>query len=134
LIHSEAARKGALEEHRSIKLSTYGIFFMGSPHQGAAGVHLGELVLRIASIFVATDDKMVKHIKLGSEWLEQQLQQYAPIGQDFVTKFAYETLPTTSIAMGKKIMVRVLCEWYSADVEINRVDCTTSFRSSAWHH
>jgi hypothetical protein len=117
LIHSEAARKGALEEHRSIMLSTYGILFMGSPHQGAAGVHLGELVLRIASIFIATDRKVVKHIKLGSEWLEQQLQQYASISQDFVTKFAYETLPTTSIAMGKKILVCILYESVSKDTD-----------------
>jgi hypothetical protein len=108
-------------EHRSVKLSTYGILFMGSPHQGAAGVYLGELLLRIASIFIATDRKAVKHIQLGSEWLEQQLQQYAPISQDFVTKFAYETLPTTTIAMGKKIMVCILHESLSTDIDPSRL-------------
>jgi hypothetical protein len=108
LIHSEAARKGALEEHRSIKLSTYGILFMGSPSQGAVGVQLGEIVLRIASIFMTTNNKVVKHIERDSEWLQQQLRQYAPISQDFVTKFAYETCPTTSIALGKKVMVCIL--------------------------
>jgi len=40
LIHSEAARQGALEEHRSIKLSTYGIFFIETPHQGGSEVYL----------------------------------------------------------------------------------------------
>jgi hypothetical protein len=94
---------------------------MGSPHQGAAGVHIGELVLRIASIFIATDRKAVKHIKLGSEWLEQQLQQYAPTSQDFVTKFAYETLPTTSIAMGKKILVCILHESVSTNTKSSRL-------------
>jgi hypothetical protein len=96
-----------LEEHLSIKLSTYGILFMGTPHQGAAGVQLGELVLRIASMFIPTDNKALRHIDQDSEWLQQQLQQYAPISQSIVTKFAYETMPTTSIAFGRKVMVRV---------------------------
>jgi hypothetical protein len=82
--------------------------FMGSPNQGAAGVQLGELVRRIASVFMATDNKLVKHIERDSEWLQQQLQQYAPISQEFVTKFAYETFPTPTIAFGKKIMVCIL--------------------------
>ncbi|KAA6413191.1 MAG: hypothetical protein FRX48_02935 [Lasallia pustulata] len=104
LIHSEAARRGALEEHRSIKLSTYGILFMGTPHQGGSGVHLGELMLKVASIFVTADDKILKHLERDSEWLQQQLGQYAPISNDFVTKFAYEMFPTR-IALGKEIMV-----------------------------
>ena len=107
LIHSEAARRGALEEHRSIKLSTYGILFMGTPHQGGSGVHLGELMLKVASIFVTADDKILKHLERDSEWLQQQLGQYAPISNDFVTKFAYEMFPTR-IALGKAIMVRIL--------------------------
>ncbi|SLM38087.1 P-loop containing nucleoside triphosphate hydrolase [Lasallia pustulata] len=104
LIHSKAARRGALEEHRSIKLSTYGILFMGTPHQGGSGVHLGELMLKVASIFVTADDKILKHLERDSEWLQQQLGQYAPISNDFVTKFAYEMFPTR-IALGKEIMV-----------------------------
>ncbi|MCJ1430387.1 hypothetical protein MMC29_008305 [Sticta canariensis] len=103
LIHSDAARRDALEEHRSIKLSTYGILFMGTPHQGGGGVHLGELLLKVGSIFVA-DDKIIKHLEKDSEWLQQQLSQYGPISRDFVTKFAYEMYPTP-VALGKTIMV-----------------------------
>lgn len=105
LIHSDAARQGALEEHRSIKLSTYGIFFMGTPHQGGSGVNFGEIMLKVASIFVKADDKILKHLERDSEWLQQQLSQYGPIARDFVTKFAYETYPTP-IALGRTIMVR----------------------------
>lgn len=32
------------DEERSIKLSTYGIVFMGTPHQGSSGVALGQLI------------------------------------------------------------------------------------------
>ncbi|MCJ1271049.1 hypothetical protein MMC22_010948 [Lobaria immixta] len=104
LIHSDAARQGALEEHRSIKLSTYGILFMGTPHQGGGGVCLGELMLNVASIFMTADDKILKHLERDSEWLQQQLGQYAPISGDFVTKFAYEMFPTP-IALGRSITV-----------------------------
>jgi hypothetical protein len=56
-IHSDAAGRGALEEHRSIKLSTYGIMFMVTPHQGGSDVTLGRLMVNVASLFVAADDR-----------------------------------------------------------------------------
>lgn len=105
LIHSDAARRGALEEHRSIKLSTYGIIFMGTPHQGGNGVALGRLMANIASVFVAADDRLLKHLERDSEWLQQQLGQYGPISGDFVTKFAFEEYETPTV-LGKSIMVR----------------------------
>ncbi|KAK1768311.1 hypothetical protein QBC33DRAFT_370839 [Phialemonium atrogriseum] len=104
LIHSDAARPGALEEHHSIKVSTYGIVFMGTPHQGANGVQLGRLLMNVASLLVATDDRILKHLKRDSEWLQQQLSQYAPISGDFVTKFGFEEYETPT-AFGRSIMV-----------------------------
>lgn len=77
---------------------------MGTPHQGGSGVRLGQLMLNVASIFMNADDKVLKHLERDSEWLQQQLGQYAPIGGDFVTKFAYEIYPTP-IGLGKTIMV-----------------------------
>ena len=107
LIHSDAARKGALEEHQWIKLSTHGIFFMGTPHQGGNGVYFGETMLKVASIFIKADNKILKHLERDLEWLQQQLGQYAPVSSDFVTKFAYETLPTPTV-IGQSIMVNSL--------------------------
>ncbi|KAF2198403.1 hypothetical protein GQ43DRAFT_163670 [Delitschia confertaspora ATCC 74209] len=104
LIHSDAARKGALEDHRSIKTSTYGIVFMGTPHQGGSGVQLGKILVNVASVFVAVDDRLMKHLERDSEWLQQQLGQYQPISGEFVTKFAYEEYPTPT-ALGRSIMV-----------------------------
>lgn len=108
MIHSETAREGALEEHRSIKLSTYGIFFMGTPHQGSSGgAYLGEPIINVASIFGTTNNRVLQNLERDSEWLQQQLGQYAPISRDFVTKFAYEMLPTP-IALGRTVMVSIL--------------------------
>ena len=105
LIHSDAARRGALGEQRSIKVSTYGIIFMGTPHQGGNGVQLGKLLVNIASIFVAADDRILKHLESDSEWLQQQLGQFGPISGDFVTRFAFEEYKTPT-ALGRSIMVR----------------------------
>lgn len=86
-----------MKEHRSIKTSTYGIFFMGTPHQGGNGVELGKLLLNVASVFVTADDRLIKHLGEQSEWLQQQLGQYGPISRDFVTKFAFEEYETPTI-------------------------------------
>ncbi|KAF4772710.1 putative phosphorylase superfamily protein [Colletotrichum scovillei] len=94
LIHSDTAREGALAEHRSIKTSTHGILFMGTPHQGGNGVQLGRVLVNVASIFVSANDRLLRHLERDSEWLQQQLGQYGPISRDFVTKFAYEVFET----------------------------------------
>lgn len=104
LIHSDAARKGALEEHRSIKTSTYGIMFMGTPHQGGNGVQFGKLLVNAASVYKATTSRLLEHLERDSEWLQQQLRQYGPISGEFMTKFAYEEYETPT-ALGHSIMV-----------------------------
>jgi hypothetical protein len=77
---------------------------MGTPHQGGSGVQLGKLLVNIASVFVAADDRLLKHLERDSEWLQQQLGQYAPISGDFVTKFAFEEYETPTM-LGHSIMV-----------------------------
>ncbi|KAK8036599.1 hypothetical protein PG991_001736 [Apiospora marii] len=104
LIHSDTSRRGALLEHRSIRLSTFGIMFMGTPHQGGNGVQVGKLLVNIASLFMAANNHILRDLERDSEWLQQQLGQYAPISGDFVTKFAYEDYPTRT-ALGHSIMV-----------------------------
>ncbi|OCL02321.1 tetratricopeptide repeat domain-containing protein, partial [Glonium stellatum] len=109
LIHSDAARQGALEEHRSIKLSTYGIVFMGTPHQGGSGVALGKLMVNIASVFVAADDRLLQHLEQDSEWLQQQLGQYGPISGDFVVPRASAVVPGASDA---EPIIAIRLDWY----------------------
>ena len=98
------ARQDALEEHRSIKLSTHGIMFMGTPHQGGSGVALARLIVNVASAFTAADDQLLKHLERDSESLQQQLGQYTPISRDFVTKYAFEEYPTPTV-LGRSMIV-----------------------------
>ena len=104
MIHSDNARHGAQKELKSIRLSTYGIIFLGTPHQGGNSVMLAQRLLSIVSIFANANKNILKHLERDSEYLQQQLGQYAPISGDFVTKFAYE-IYETPVAIGKKIMV-----------------------------
>jgi hypothetical protein len=92
-------------EQYAIKLSTYGLIFLGTPHQGGEGVAWGERLVAIASIFVQTNKGLLQHLQRDSEWLQLQLIQYLGISDEFVTRFGYETLPT-AIAPGKSIVVR----------------------------
>ncbi|KAG9250683.1 uncharacterized protein F5Z01DRAFT_640089 [Emericellopsis atlantica] len=53
---------------------------------------------------MAADDRLLKHLERDSEWLQQQLGQYAPISNDFMTKFGYEEYETPTV-LGHSIMV-----------------------------
>jgi hypothetical protein len=103
-------------ENYAIKLSTYGLIFLGTPHQGSEDLTWGET---IASIYVQTNKiqlqtnesllqmnkSLHQHLQRDSEWLQLQLIQYIGISDEFVTRFVYETLPT-AIAPGESILVR----------------------------
>lgn len=80
---------------------------MGTPHQGGNGVQLGRLLVNVASLFVAADDRLLRHLERDSEWLQQQLGQYGPISGDFVTKFAFEEYKTPT-AFGEEPEYHVL--------------------------
>jgi hypothetical protein len=87
-------------EQYAIKLSTYGLIFLGTPHQGGEGVTWGDRLGAIASIFAKTKKSQLRR---DSEWLQLQLNQYLSISDEFVTRFAYETLPT-AIALGEFVV------------------------------
>lgn len=102
---------------------------MGTPHQGGNGVQLGKLLVNVASVFVAADDRLMKHLERDSEWLQQQLGQYGPISNDFVTKFAYEAYKTPT-ALGHSIMVCLFLAENVAETEC--IGGAASISSSAW--
>ncbi|KAH0558618.1 hypothetical protein GP486_004729 [Trichoglossum hirsutum] len=104
LIYSDSTRSKHLYHHKSIKTSTYGIMFMGTPHQGGEGVAWGRRLVSVASIFVKTNNNLLNVLERDSEALLQQLDQYAPISGDFETKFAFET-KATPLALGNAIIV-----------------------------
>ena len=79
---------------------------MGTPHQGGGGVEVGMFLVNIAKLFIAADNRLLKHLKPNSEWLQLQQGQFVAIGSDFVTKYVYEKHETKT-ALGHSIMVYV---------------------------
>ena len=94
LINSDAARKGNNEDHRALKLSTYGIIFFGTPHNGGEHVKLGQILLQIADLFLDVNDRALKSMDPDSEFLATQTDRYTNISSDFETVFAYEVYET----------------------------------------
>ncbi len=104
---------------------------MGTPHQGSSSVQMGKLLVNVASLFVAADNRLLKHLEKDSEWLEQQLGHYGPISGDFVTKFAYEEYKTPT-AMGHSILVNPFVTFCHGATDTNRAGRSTGISSCAW--
>jgi hypothetical protein len=85
-------------------VSTHGILFAGTPHQGSEMVSWGRRLADIASIFINTNTALLTHLASDSEFLQSQLSQYLNISDQFVTKFAFETL-ATRLRTGNEIVV-----------------------------
>ncbi|KAF8507943.1 hypothetical protein BU17DRAFT_57063, partial [Hysterangium stoloniferum] len=96
LIDANLASKRHLPDHQAIADSTYGIVFLGTPHQGIDHTKWTHSLLTYLSINRQTEDPMLKNLGLHSEALQQQLTQYAPISVKYHTIFCYEMYPTVS--------------------------------------
>jgi len=94
LIHSNMAGVSHNEHLKAIKLSTYGVIFFGTPHQGTESASWGKVLVNVASIFQHTSTAILEHLEKDSEWLETQLEQYKSISSEIFTIFCFESFPT----------------------------------------
>ena len=94
LIQASLASEIHLPDYKAIELSTYGLMFLGTPHQGAKGVDLATLLLQIHSVYSRANTTVVQHLPRNSEFLQLQLSLYASISAKFDTKFLFEAYPT----------------------------------------
>jgi hypothetical protein len=111
--------------HRDIKVSTYAILFFGTPHHGANGVELAQWMGKLSSIYMYTNETILKDLNRDSGELESIQKFYLGACEHIKSVFFYETLPTP-IKLGVAEMVSSLggCEIFA----LNRcIDCPTSF-------
>ncbi|KAF5246377.1 hypothetical protein FANTH_6893 [Fusarium anthophilum] len=92
LVKAELARVGHLEHFKAIKLSTYAVMFLGTPHQGGEGIPLAEVLRQISSITSYTNKKILNKMERNSEWLQELQLDYNAISHEFKTIFFYETM------------------------------------------
>jgi len=113
---------------KAVELSTYGINFLGTPHQGNDNADLGNLLLLIQSIYSDSNNAVLWDLKPQTAALQQQLSQYAAISGTYNTKFFFETLDTPLRHLGgiRKRVHRLL---YS-NASISDVRPSSSFPNS----
>jgi hypothetical protein len=103
MLYAHLATKGNRFLHKTLELSTYGINFFGTPHQGTDAADLGNLLLLIQSIYSDTNNAVIRDLGPHSPALQQQLSQYAAISGTYRTIFFYETLDTNSGGIRKRV-------------------------------
>jgi hypothetical protein len=95
------------EHLKAIKLSTYGVMFFGTPHQGTDSASWGKVLVNVASIFRHTSTALLEHLERDSEWLEMQLEQYNSISSGIFTIFCFESYPTPLPARNSMLVGRI---------------------------
>jgi hypothetical protein len=93
-----------MAEHRAVVLSTYAVFFLGTPNLGVPCASPGELMVKILSISRQTTTKLINILQTNSEVLQTQLTQYGAISHRFISFFYYEEL-NTPLFTGGSVLV-----------------------------
>ncbi|TWU71006.1 hypothetical protein ED733_002008 [Metarhizium rileyi] len=95
LVYS-ASRTGHKIEHlRSIYVSTYGILFLGTPHQGSDKANLARFAQRMVQVFVPsklvdTGSALLDALQTGSEVLQEVNDNFTPLMKEFRIYFFWE--------------------------------------------
>jgi len=106
LIKASHSHKGHMANHKAIAVSTYGILFLGTPHQGTTMMtNPADQLLKLESLSTRTNNILLKHLASNSEWLQQLLSDYNAINAKFCTKCFYEILPTVFPDQSSQIIV-----------------------------
>lgn len=99
LIHCRNVANEKLEHLRSIYVSTYGILFLGTPHNGSDLAKWGLLLQNICSAvlpkkFMDSSPQLIKALKTDNETLQNINRMFAEIMPRFHIYFFHETRPT----------------------------------------
>ncbi|KAF8526579.1 hypothetical protein BU17DRAFT_40487, partial [Hysterangium stoloniferum] len=94
LIHAHTAHKKHLPAHKAVEVSSYGIIYLGTPHQGVDLTSWTKSLFRSLLTTIQTSDLITKHLDLHSETLQQQIAQYNAISDRYHTVFCYEAYGT----------------------------------------
>ncbi|KAG0127751.1 hypothetical protein HOY82DRAFT_567417 [Tuber indicum] len=110
LIHSANCNLSHNIMFRSIKVSTYGILFLGTPHMGADLARWGkmaEMLVRMVSSksWVDSNSVLITALEKNSETLQNITDGFLGISRDFRLFFFWEELKTAIPGMGPNLIV-----------------------------
>ncbi|EAQ83334.1 hypothetical protein CHGG_09738 [Chaetomium globosum CBS 148.51] len=108
LLYSNDLRDPNQEDLRSIYVSTYGIIFLGTPHNGSNAAAWGGIIQRMADAVVPkkifeSESVLLKSLKKDNETLQQISSHFLDIYQKFKIHMAHENQKTD--VKGSKILV-----------------------------
>lgn len=98
LIHSKNVRHANIERQRSIFVSTYGILFLGTPHNGSDIAKWGSLLERISHAvlpkkFMDSSPQLVQALKTNNETLQNINRLFIEIIGRYHVYFFHESKP-----------------------------------------
>lgn len=102
------ARTGHLEHQKAVKLSTYAVLFLGTPHQGGQGVSIAQAVTKVLSVISHTNSKLLGRLEPNSDWLIDLQTRYNAISQDFRTVYYYETKEMPVLGLGRLLVSDIM--------------------------
>ncbi|PKY08373.1 catalytic protein [Aspergillus campestris IBT 28561] len=99
LIYCNSVQNERIEHLRSIFVSTYGMLFLGTPHNGSDIAKWGALLQNICTAvmpkkFLDSSPQLVKALRSNNETLQNINSLFADIMPRFHIYFFHETLPT----------------------------------------
>ncbi|KAF8528144.1 hypothetical protein BU17DRAFT_30429, partial [Hysterangium stoloniferum] len=90
LVYAEATNDRHLPDHKAVESSTFGIIYLGTPHQGMDTTGWDRFPLRkLFSTTYQTNNKIMKHLRLSSERLQHLETRYTAISGKYSTIFCY---------------------------------------------
>ena len=102
MTHAHLCNANDKSHHKAVERSTYGINFLGTPHQGSDTSDWATLLLGIQSFYSKTNDAVLQDLRLHSSRLQQQLSQYSSISRNYKTIFFFEVYDTLVLGGFKK--------------------------------
>ncbi|CUS12309.1 unnamed protein product, partial [Tuber aestivum] len=110
LIYSASCNLSHNIMFRSIKVSTYGVLFLGTPHMGADLARWGkmaEMLVRMVSSksWVDSNSALITALEKNSETLQNITDGFLGISRDFRLFFFWEELKTSIPGMGPSMIV-----------------------------
>ncbi|KAL2186336.1 hypothetical protein L209DRAFT_806571 [Thermothelomyces heterothallicus CBS 203.75] len=108
LLYSNDVRDPNQEDLRSIYVSTFGIIFLGTPHNGSDAATWGGIIQRMADAVVPrkifdTESVLLKSLKKDNETLQEISNHFLDIYQKFKIHMAHENQKTD--IKGSKMLV-----------------------------
>lgn len=95
LAYSASRTSKSIQHLHSIYVSTFGILFLGTPHDGSNKAHLASISRRmigalVPSQVVATEGQLLDALQEGSEVLQNITDMFVPLMKNFHIFFFWE--------------------------------------------